>query len=259
MPSQKLPLDDFYRGRILNFGHRGARKQAPENTLPAFKRAAELGADGVELDVQLSADGVPVIIHDSSVERTTNGRGMVAEKTAAELRELDAGVAFGEQFAGTRIPTLDEVFETLGQRLLFNVELKDFSFRSALAPVVIERIMAHNMASRVLVSSFNPLLLRQVRRLAPEIPIGSLYAPDLPFPLSKSWLPRLVIGRHEAQHPHFSTVDEDSLRRLHARGYRVNVWTVNEPEDIQRMMRLGVDMIISDYPDRVRDVLSGQP
>ncbi len=250
-----LPLSDFYRGRLLVFAHRGARQQAPENTLPAFLRAAELGADGVELDVQLTADAVPVVIHDGTLGRTTDGSGHVAERPYAALRELDAGAWFGPEFAGTRIPTLTEVFETLGQRLLINIELKDFSLSARLAGIVIETVRRHNMAGQVLFSSFNPLMLRHVRRMAPEIPVGYLYAPDLPLPLAKGWLARPVIGKHEARHPHFSMVNRAYMAWARHRGYRVNVWTVNGADDIRRMRELGVDMIISDVPDLARAIV----
>lgn len=257
-----LPLNDFYQGRTLVFAHRGARERAPENTLPAFEEAAILGADGIELDVQLSADGALVVIHDFTLERTTNGTGRVAEKTLAELRTLDAGAWFAPQFAATRIPTLDEVLEAVKGRLLVNIELKTFSLtdqttRLRLAQSVLECIRKHGMERQVLISSFNPLALRVMRQLTPQIAIGYLYAPDLPLPLAKGWLARPLIGRHEARHPHFSMVDEAYMRWARRHGYRVNVWTVNDPADIQRMCALGVDMIISDRPDVALSIVRG--
>ncbi len=262
MPARiSLPLDDFYQGRLLVFGHRGAREQAPENTLPAFARAAEIGADGVELDVQLSLDGAPVVMHDFTVERTTNGSGEVSKMTLAALRELDAGATFSGGFAGARIPTLDEVFEAVGTRVLVNVELKAFGMGRAardLVGTVARSIHVHGMSKRVILSSFNPLILGMVRRIAPELPVGYLYAPDLPLPLAKGWMARPLIGRHEARHPHFSMVDDAYMRWAHRREYRVNVWTVNEAEDVRRMRDLGVDAIISDRPDSVLSDLRGE-
>jgi glycerophosphoryl diester phosphodiesterase len=256
---RELPLGSFYQGRILNLGHRGARERAPENTLPAFEEAAELGADGVELDVQLTADGVPVVFHDRNVDRLTDGTGCLTDKTLPQVKALDAGAHFSSEFAGTRIPTLDEVFEELGDRLLFNIELKSFSARpDGLERGVVEVIQRHQLADRVLISSFNPLALRRMRRLAPGLALGYLYAPDLPFPLSKGWLARPIIGPHEARHPHFSMVDEAYVRWARQHRYRVNVWTVNALEDIQRMRDLGVDAIMSDRPDLVQDVLQGE-
>jgi glycerophosphoryl diester phosphodiesterase len=256
---RELPLGSFYQGRILNLAHRGAREHAPENTIPAFEEAAELGADGVELDVQLTADGVPVIFHDKDVERLTDGTGCLAGMTLSQVKELDAGAHFSPEFAGTRIPTLGAVFEDLGDRLLFNVELKSFSARSdGLEREVVQVIQHHRLVDRVLISSFNPLALRRIRRLAPELALGYLYAPGLPFPLSKGWLARPIIGPHEARHPHFSMVDETYVRWARRHRYRVNVWTVNDLEDIQRMRDLGVDAIMSDRPDLVQDVLQGE-
>lgn len=256
---RELPLASFYQGRILNLAHRGAREHAPENTLPAFEEAAELGADGVELDAQLTADGVPVIFHDRAVERLTDGKGCLTEMTLSQVKELDAGNHFSSEFAGISIPSLDEVFEELGDRLLFNIELKSFSIHSnGLEREVVELIRRHGLISRVLISSFDPLALRRVRRFEPELALGYLYAPGLPLPLSKGWLARPIIGRHEARHPHFSMVDESYIRWARQHRYRVNVWTVNALEDIQRMRDLGVDAIMSDRPDLVQDVLQGE-
>jgi len=262
MPLHGLPLTDFYQGRTLNFAHRGARTVAPENTLAAFKLAADQGADGVELDVQLSADGEIVVIHNDMVDATTDGAGPVADMPLAALRELDAGSYFSPEFAGERIPTLDEVFEEFGHRLLLNVELKALSATGdsarRLAAAVVDAIRRHGLASRVLLSSFNPLALRAVKRIDRSLPVGYLYAPDLPLPLAKGWLARPFIGRHEARHPHYSMVDAHYMQWARRRAYRVNVWTVNDVEDIRRMRDLGVDMIISDRPDLVQEVLQGE-
>ncbi len=253
-----LPLAAFYRGRALNFAHRGAREEAPENTLPAFLRAAALGADGVELDAQLSACGVPVIIHDFTLERTTDGTGPVGMMPLAALRELDAGARFSPEFTGTPIPTLDEVLEVVGQRLLVNVELKFSSPVGAgamrLARAVVEVIRRHGLSKRVLCSSFNPLALRALRRIAPDLPVGFLVAPDQPL-LARGRLAHLVAGKHEARHPHFSMITPGYVAWAHRAGYRVNTWTVNEADDINRMVQLGVDAIISDRPGVVRGIL----
>lgn len=253
----------FYQGRILNIAHRGAREVAPENTLPAFLRAAELGADGVELDVQLTADGVPVVFHDSDLARITRTSGRLADHNLAQLRDLDAGRAFAAEWAGTRIPTLAEVFDALDPRMRVNVELKaDLSAPAAgtgpLADAVISAVRDAGAERRVIISSFNPLALRAIRRRAPDLLLGYLYAPDLPLPLAKGWLARPIIGPHDARHPHYSMVDSAYMRWARRRGYRVNVWTVNELDDMRRMRDLGVDAIISDRPDLVQDVLQGE-
>jgi glycerophosphoryl diester phosphodiesterase len=246
----------FDTAHVLNFAHRGARKQAPENTLPAFKRAAELGADGIELDVHLSLDGTPVVLHDRRVDKTTDGAGDVEGKSLAELCRLDAGAWFSPLFAGTRIPTLEEVFEEVGQQLLVNIELKDGGRGGRLSANVVDVVRRAGMAQRVMFSSFDLVLLRWAWRLAPEIPVGYLYVSDLSLPMVRDWLARSMLGPHTAHHPHFSAVNERYMLWARKHGLRVNVWTVNEIDDIRRMAALGVDMIMSDYPDRVRQVLS---
>jgi len=240
--------------RPLNIGHRGASAAAPQNTLAAFRKAIELGADGVELDAQLSADGVPVVIHDFVVETTTDGTGRVADKTLAELKASDAGSKFSPEFAGERIPTLAEVFEAIEGRLLINIELKDFdSFGGKLEAPVVEVVRKHAMEQRVLFSSFNPFVLYAVKRLAPDIPAGLLYREDLPIHLRRAWLAALI--PHEARHPRCSMVTEATVKWCHMRGLRVNTWTVDEPADMCRLIALGVDGIITNRPDLLRDVL----
>jgi glycerophosphoryl diester phosphodiesterase len=236
------------RDRPLVIGHRGASAVAPQNTLAAFRKAMELGADGVELDVQLSADGVPVVMHDFTVDRTTDGTGPVRSKTLAELKALDAGSTFSPQFVGERIPTLSQVLAGLEGKLLVNVELKDFNPRgSGLEAPVVEVARKHAMEKRVLFSSFNPLALRRVKRLAPDIPAGLLYAEDLPIYLRRAWLAPFI--PHEARHPHFSMVTESLIKWCHGHGLRVNTWTVDDPAEMRRLIALGVDGILTNTPD----------
>lgn len=244
----------FRTDRPLNLAHRGASRIAPENTLTAFRLALELGADGFELDVHLSRDGVPVVLHDADLRRTTDGVGRVGEKTVAELRTLDAGSWFDPRFAGERIPTLDEVFEAFGDRVRYNIELKAFSLRDrGLVRAVVERVRRYGLADRVLLSSFNPFALRWAWRLAPEISRGLLVGPDLPLPLRRAWL--AFLAPHQARHLHFRMIDARSIRWCQRHGYAVVGWTVNETEEMRRLIRLGVAAIITDEPDRLARVL----
>jgi glycerophosphoryl diester phosphodiesterase len=247
-------MGSFNLDRPLNFAHRGASSEAPENTLAAFLLAAELGADGIELDVQLSRDQEVVVIHDLSLEATTDGQGPVREKTLAELKELDAGSRFDPAFAGQRIPTFQEVLEAVGHRLLLNVELKSVSLRDdGLAAQVVRIIEDHHLLDRVVVSSFNPLPLRQVKRLNPWIPIGLLYAPDNPVYLRRPWFRHLL--QFEALHPHHSQVNERYMRWARDHGYRIHTWTVDDPGRMWQLMQLGVDIIITNRPDLLHQVL----
>ncbi len=252
-----LPLESFYMGRVLNFGHRGASHDAPANTLAAFDLAADCGADGVELDVRLTADRQPVVIHDSTVDATTDGSGRVAEMSLAEIKALDAGRSFDPRFAGERIPTLGEVFEALGQLLLFNVELKGLSLKpDGLEAVVAQTIARHNMASRVIVSSFNPLRLRRFRRLLPQVAIGYLHMPGQPLHKRQGWL--LWGLPHEADHPEQSLVTPKYMAWARSRRLRVNTWVVNDAQRMADLRDMGVDMIITDRPDVLRAVLHGE-
>jgi glycerophosphoryl diester phosphodiesterase len=247
-------VESFYLDRPLNFAHRGASHEAPENTLAAFLYALELGADGIEFDVQLSSDGEPVVIHDFALETTTNGSGPVRDKTLAQLKALDAGGHFDPAFVGQRIPTLQEVIDAVGQRMLLNIELKTASLRDdGLAAAIVRTVEENHLVDRVILSSFNPLTLRRVRQLNPRIPVGLLYAPDLPVLLHKPWLRHLI--QFNALHPHHSLVDGEYVQWAHKQGYRVHTWTVDDPGDMWRLMRRGVDLIITNRPDLLDRVL----
>jgi len=261
----KGKLDDLYQGRVLNFAHRGASHNAPQNTLAAFRLALEMGADGLELDVQASKDGEAVVIHDFTVDATTDGQGPVKDKTLAELKELDAGSWFDapsinsgrRQFAGQRIPTLQEVIVEVGHQLLLNIELKARVFGSAgLVSEVVRLIEDHNLVHRAIVSSFNPLALRQVKRLNPRINTGLLYYFDLPANLLHILL--LFLVDPDALHPEKHLVTQEYLTWAKERGYRVNVRTVDELAEMERFIALGVDGIITNRPDVLRKVLEGK-
>ncbi len=248
-------VDDLYHKRTLNFAHRGARAAAPENTLAAFRLAAEKGAHGVELDVQLSRDGEAVAIHDLTVDRTTDGRGAVRHMTLAQLKALDAGSWFDTIFAGERIPTLQEVFHAIGHRLLVNVEIKSLPGRSqGLEAEVVRLIEDNNLAHRVIVSSFRASSLRKVKRLNPNIATAVLYAPGLPFSVRRAWLGRMAPC--EFHHPHHSIVDERFMTWARQKGYRVNTWTVNEADEMRRLLDLSVDGIITDRPGLLSEILA---
>jgi len=238
----------------LNLAHRGASAVAPQNTLAAFEQAGDMGADGVELDVHLSADGVPVVIHDATVDRTTDGHGRVGALSLEELKSLDAGRWFDPTFAGEQIPTLEEVADALGQRLLVNVELKSISLReNGLERAVIDVIERSALTERVLISSFNPLSLRRVRRLAPHLPLGLLTLPRMPRPLSPLWR---ALVRVEAHHPHHTQIDRQFVAQARRWGYRIFAWVVDEPAEIRRLADLGVDGIITNVPDRMNETLA---
>ena len=237
-----------YQAHPLNFGHRGARQYAPENTLASFQKARQMGADGVELDVMLCADGEVVVMHDFSVDRMTDGHGRVRDLNLAQLKALDAGSWFGPQFAGERVPTLREVAEWAGDDMLLNVELKSASIRAdGLEEKVIGIIREYCLEHSVVLSSFNPFSLWRVKRMAPDVHTGLLYAGDLPVYLRRAWLRPLA--RPAALHPHYEMVTDAYLLWARRKGYRVNVWAPNQILDLQRLIVQRVDMVITDKPD----------
>ncbi len=245
---------EWYRPGPLVIAHRGASQQAPENTLVAFRRAADLGADAIELDAKLSADGVVVVHHDLTLDRTTSGSGRLSRLTAAALAQLDAGSRFGAAFAGEPIPTLASVFDAVGQRLLVNVELTNYeNIRDRLPEVVVALVHEKAMASRVLFSSFNPLALRRARALAPEIPCALL------LEAGQSSMRRglfRALTRFEFYHPEDGLVTPEIIDREHRRGRRVNVWTVNDPARLRALAGMGADGLITDVPDIARQAVS---
>ena len=229
--------------RPFIIGHRGASAEAPENTLSAFALAQAQGADGIEFDVQLSADGWPVIIHDSQLERTTNGQGRVQQHTMAQLQELDAG-------EGQSIPTLDELFETFGPTFLYNIELKTAAFRdTGLAAAVADRIQAHQLERQTVVSSFNPWAVRWARRhLTQSTWVAHLsYKPGLKY--------KYLLCPSQAVHPHYRMVDAKYMAWARKRGWRVHVWTVDEPAEAKRLADLGVHAIMTNKPQLIREQL----
>lgn len=244
-PSISEALDS---GETLVFGHRGAMAGAPMNTMAAFDLAREQGADGIELDVQQSRDGQLVVIHDHSVDATTDGMGKVADLKLAQLKRLDAGAWFSASYAGERIPTLDEVFDAFGKSLLINVEIKsspDWSYQAD--KLFANCIRRHDLRERVIISSFDPVILLGLRQMLPEALMGFLYQPDMPaahyLPLKRLW--------HQARHPRQDMVDEGFMNWARAQGYYVNVWTVNNAERALEFARLGVNAIITDEPANI--------
>ncbi len=238
------------------FAHRGAKSVAPENTLPAFQAALEMGVDGIELDVQLSKDGVLVVMHNFTVDETTDGHGNVGDFTAAELARLDAGSHFSPDFAGVGVPTLEQVLDLVAGRCRLNVEIKS---RDPLggdeADVLAALIRRRNLYDQVLVSSFNPIALIKLRLLDPAVPLALLYyGRPLPSFLAQVW--RSPAMRPQALHPHHPLVDAELIALARTIPAQVNTWTVNDVDEARRLAALGVDAIMSDVPDQLITALA---
>lgn len=235
--------------RPLIFAHRGASMHAPENTLSAFRLALEMGADGIELDITPSADGVPMVIHDPDLERTTNGKGNVRQLSAAEIQKYDAGVKFGDKYAGERVPTLREVFEAFGNRTRYNLDMK--TFYDADRPIVrtvLQLIEEYKLAPLILVSSFSLDTLRWFTEESRTLKLGVLISQHTPHMLREDG--RRWRIRYDALHPNHTLVDESVMRQARQQRKKVAVWTVNDPERKRELTQLGVDVIITDDPVR---------
>jgi glycerophosphoryl diester phosphodiesterase len=242
-----LALDQIYQDRTLVIGHRGARAYAPMNTIPAFELALQQGADGIELDAHLSKDSAIIVLHDFTVDATTNGSGAAKDMTLAELKELDASEQFSTTHKGVQIPTLDEVFEAVGKHLFINIEIKSITMETdGVEQAIADCILRHNLTRSVIISSFNPYALQRFRQILPAIPIGYLYAKDYTFfPEMMDALP------HEARHPHYSMIDAQYMQWARGHQYRVNTWTVNDVAEARRLHALRVDALITDTPDKI--------
>jgi len=218
--------------------HRGDNAHAPENTLAAFRQAIEKKANGIELDVQLSADGKVVVIHDTTLDRTTNGQGKVGAQTFAELRKLDAG-------GGELIPALEEVLDILPEGMILNIELKGSDKR--LAPAVTELVAKHGKQDQIVYSSFNPFLLQALKKTAPNARLGLLLLPGfcgtfvhlLFEPLLQPW----------SLHPQFKSITPGFIKKAKRHNRQILTYTVNQLKDVRRMIEIGVDGIITDDPE----------
>ena len=254
-------------GRPLVIAHRGGAGLWPENTLHAFERALAAGADIIETDVRATSDGALVLMHDERVDRTTDGSGRVADMTLEELRRLDAGHRWtpdgGRTFPfrgrGLRVPTLDEVFKTLGGAARLNIEPKQAS-----APVV-QRLCAlvreHGAAERVVVASFSDSVLEEFRRSCPEVATSASPSEAWAFlamyeaGLAGSYSPPM----HALQVPEraggLRVLTRGFVEAAHGRNLKVHAWTVNSEEDMRRVLAAGVDGVMTDYPDRLLKLL----
>jgi len=234
---------------LLNIAHRGASGTFPENTLSAFRAAIDAGADMCELDVQLTRDGAVVVIHDDTVERTTDGKGEVAKLTLEELKRLDAGVKFkGGAIKGERIPTLDEVFEITGGKCGLNIELKAAGVENQVAQIM----QARNAFGDSIVSSFDWDYLKKIQQLHFNIRVG-LLAEEKPVDLMMN----AVAMRAHSINPRWDMVTADLCKAAHERGLMVYTWTVDADARMRALIECGVDGIMTNYPERLRKVLGG--
>lgn len=238
---------------IINFAHRGASAVCPENTMAAFRKSLELGATGIETDVQMSSDGGLVLIHDENLKRTAGAEGYVKDHTLSQLLELDAGSWFGPEFQNERLPTLEELLDLLQERdTLLNIELKNGMFLyPGLEEKVIAAVRDYGMSERVVLSSFNHYSLAYCKSLAPEIRTGILYGEGLyrPWDYAASLHADALHAYHYAVLPEFVAEASEHNVVYHP-------WTVNDPGRMKALIAAGVAGIITDYPDVLSRLLA---
>jgi glycerophosphoryl diester phosphodiesterase len=225
---------------MLKIAHRGAKGYEPENTLKAFQKALDLNADGIELDVHLSADGHIIVIHDETIDRTTNGKGFVNTLSLTELKSF----LIENQY---EIPTLNEVFDLTDKKCLINIELKGVGTSNKVVSLIEEYILDKNWNyEHFIISSFDWNYLEEVRNLNPNIAIGVLTEENLDIALAFA---EKIKAR--AIHPDYHLLNMENVNQVEEKGFLVLPWTINVKEDIQKIKSFKVDGIISDFPDRL--------
>lgn len=236
--------------------HRGASAYAPENTMIAFQKALDMNAELIELDVMLSKDGVPVLFHDQTLDRKTNGSGEVRDYTFEELRQLDAGSWFSEEFGGEKIPSLEEVLEWAEGKIALNIEIKTEAWSEDLSqsiePKVVQLVRDSGMGEYIIFSSFDYRILLRLKELAPELRTAMLY--EATQSGEKDPLTLVTELNADAFNCSATQLTPEWLEMLKEAGVPVLVYTVNDPDVMKQFIEAGVSGIFSDYPDKLFEV-----
>ncbi|KIL38543.1 glycerophosphodiester phosphodiesterase [Gordoniibacillus kamchatkensis] len=238
-------------GQPMIIAHRGARGMAPENTIAAFRLGLDQGCEGIELDVHLTADGEIVVCHDETLDRTTDGKGRINDMTLEQIKRYDAGSWYSDSFRGERVPTLDEVFDLVPESIMVNVEIKQYD--GQMEHKLVDFMRRRNLFERVVVSSFDHKSVRRIKLLEPKTKIGLLYQERLFDPSAYA---RTFDVEVYSLHPHHKTIEADDVAKAVELGYRVYPWTANEEQDLNKMIACGASGIITDYPGRLKSLLS---
>lgn len=220
-------------------GHRGAAGHLPENTIVSFRKAFELGAHGVELDVHLSKDGHVVVFHDETLDRMTNGFGAICHHTLADVKKLSVDKTH-------EIPTLVEVFSECPNEILVNIEIKDSKATEAVVRLISEQIKSGRSDSTILVSSFDWNILKLIRAMNVDIQLGVLTEKNIDQAIDFAQSIQAL-----SIHPNHRYLTDETVLRIREKGFEIHTWTVNEYSDIDRIKILNVDAIITDFPDRI--------
>lgn len=245
----------FGQSNFLVIAHRGAAGHTPENTITSITKAIELGANAIEIDIRQTKDGVPVAIHDASVDRTTNGSGDVCDFTLDEIKQLDAGGWFDEKYSGEKVPTLSEAIETLNDTVKLIIEFKGgIGEYEGIEKNVIDIIQQYDVTDRVILKSFDPNQIELLHGLIPDVPLLYVYAVRIP------WLGMIIdtgisfrsVYNMDVEYlqPHRFFLSESFVKEAQEVGFKIIAWGVNDEEDIIEAIEFGVDGIETDYPER---------
>lgn len=241
--------------KVANVAHRGASGHAPENTMAAFDKAFEMKADYIEIDVQMTKDGELIAIHDTTVDRTTDGTGAVSDFTREEIQQLDAGSWFSEEFTGEQVPTFEEILDAYRGKIGLLIELKSPELYPGIEEKVADALKERNMHKpnnqKVIIQSFNHESVQTSKKLVPKIPHGVL--------AGTAWAD--VTDEQLAEfatyadyfNPNKNIVTGELVERVHTAGMDIYPYTVNNQEEVNRLLELGVDGIITDFPEYVYD------
>lgn len=252
----------FYNQRypVAIMAHRGYDSAAPENTMTSFRKAYQAGANMIELDVHFSKDGQLVVMHDTTLDRTTNGKGLVKDKTLEELKQLDAGTKFSKVFAGEKIPTLDEVLAFAKDKISVNIEIKSEAVTENTPPAgtgieekVVNTVKKYDMEEYVMVSAFKGKALKRIKTFSPKISTGLLMVSNGLF---RSQVEYVSTIKADAVHEFSKFLSKQDIEKSHKYNIKENVWTVNSPNLMLQLINKGVDGLITDRPDLALRVLA---
>ncbi|MEK3685183.1 glycerophosphodiester phosphodiesterase family protein [Paenibacillus sp. FSL R10-2736] len=249
--------------KVYTIAHRGASGYAPENTMPAFELAREMDSDSIELDIHLTKDQIPVVIHDDTVNRTTNSKGYVRNMTLEQIKQLDAGSWFNkaypmfarEIYAGTTIPTLDEVFETFGKDISYVLEIKESTPKINIEVLLNEYIKKYDLEKVVAIHSFSAASLRKFHSINPDIPLYQLVWNDYTsVRLTEAYLAD-VKSYAVGISPNFQGTSASYVAQIKRAGLKVMPYTINYQLNMDKAYSWGVDGVYTNFPDRFHEVI----
>ncbi|WP_191089569.1 glycerophosphodiester phosphodiesterase [Paenibacillus spiritus] len=264
-PSIRIRVADWIRpaDSVSTVAHRGASGYAPENTMPAFQLALELNADYLELDIQLTKDKVPVIIHDPTVDRTTNGTGNVRDMTLEQIERLDAGSWFNDKYpmfardryANLQIPTLDQLFAEFGGRVHYLIEIKDPSYNKGIESLLNQYIERYDLDNKVTVQSFSEKSLKKIHDINPEIPLYQIVWCDSPYTQFMDISFKRIKSYAVGVSPNFQGINAAFVNQAKKKGLKVMIYTINYQGNMEKAIHWGADGVYTNYPDRFQEVL----